>query len=300
MTIAKASLAHLDEVKVLLNHAAHRYADFGPEDLPVLLSQGLGAVELEPHAVAGFLAFQVEERPTTLPAGAPTRAQLRAFALRRHGSPAGTALRTLLPLILQDFFPTPADGAPSYPVQLLCYGGDAWMAHALVEAEFSEIEKVQFFMLDRLAQKVAKLPPLPDDLTVAPGHPDHLDELARLDARAFPPLWHFGRKDLFEMLMRCRVQVAWRGERIVGYAALCTNNRIEGQLARLAVDPALQGQGIGRALLVDTITAAAQEFRVLVLNTQVTNTRSQALYRGFGFRELGLPVPVYARVIHST
>jgi ribosomal protein S18 acetylase RimI-like enzyme len=119
--------------------------------------------------------------------------------------------------------------------------------------------------------------------------------LAGLDAAAFPPLWHFGVKDLFEMLMRCRVQLAWWQGQLAGYAALCANNRSEGQLARLAVHPSFQGRGIGRALLADAITYAAQEFAVLVLNTQVTNTRSQTLYRGFGFRAIGLPVAVLAR-----
>jgi ribosomal protein S18 acetylase RimI-like enzyme len=84
---------------------------------------------------------------------------------------------------------------------------------------------------------------------------------------------------------------------LAGYTAVCANSRSEAQLARLAVHPTYQGRGVGRALLADTIVYAAQEFDRLVLNTQTTNHRSQKLYAGFGFRPIGLSVPVLAQLL---
>jgi ribosomal-protein-alanine N-acetyltransferase len=98
-------------------------------------------------------------------------------------------------------------------------------------------------------------------------------------------------------LIRCRVQFAWWQDRLAGYSALCANSRSEGQLARLAVHPDLQGRGIGRALVTDAIAYAGGEYRTLVLNTQTHNTRSQALYRRLGFRAVGTPMPVLARLV---
>jgi ribosomal protein S18 acetylase RimI-like enzyme len=162
----------------------------------------------------------------------------------------------------------------------------------LQEAGFSQIEAVQFYQLDRLRSRVQSLPPTPTQLTFTGLYPDQLDELAILDATTFDPLWHFGRRDLFELLMRGRMQVAWWGGQMVGYSAVCANSQSEGQLARLAVHPNFQGRGIGRALLGDAIRYAAGEFLVLVLNTQINNSRSQSLYRGLGFRPIGLSLSV--------
>jgi ribosomal-protein-alanine N-acetyltransferase len=151
---------------------------------------------------------------------------------------------------------------------------------------------VQFYQLDRLRSRVQYLPPDPPELSFTPLYPAQLDDLAILDAATFDPLWHFGRRDLFELLMRGRMQVAWWEGVMVGYSAVCANSASEGQLARLAVHPNYQGRGIGRSLLSDAIRYAAGEFSVLVLNTQVNNRRSQSLYRSLGFRPIGMSLSV--------
>jgi ribosomal protein S18 acetylase RimI-like enzyme len=294
MSIIQASPAHLAAVRRLLYDTPYSYLDTGTEDLPHLLAAGYSAVGLEASRPWGFLCLQLEERPATLPPTAPVRAYTRAVAVQRLLRP-GYALRELL-AVVDDQLRLSPDSAQA-GVQILCYGADGWLATALAEAGFREVEQVQFFRLDRLSRRVAALPPLPPDLRLESPGPDHLEELARLDAAAFPPLWHFGTKDLFELLIRCRVRLAWWEGRLVGYAAVCANSRSEAQLARLAVHPALQGQGIGRALLADSIVYAAEEYAVLVLNTQTSNTRSQSLYKGFGFQPMGLSIPVLARTV---
>lgn len=290
MPIAAATLADLTDVRHLLQTAAYCYLDIGAEDVALLLAQSHSTLGQETGKLWGFLGVQIEERPATLPDAAPTRAYVRVLAVQRPARP-GPALQALLaPLQAQV-----AGVAPG--VQLICYGAEVWVHQTLTENGFVETERVQFFELDRLTRRAAELPPSPEQVLLTPGHPDHLAELARLDAAAFPPLWHFGPKDLLEMLMRCRVQLAWWDGVLAGYTAVCANSRSEAQLARLAVHPAYQGRGVARALLGDTIVYAAQEFDRLVLNTQTTNRRSQKLYAGFGFRPIGLSVPVLVRLL---
>lgn len=290
MSIVVATLDRLTDVRRLLQAAPYRYLDMGAEDISILLAQGHSAVGEEGGRLWGVLGVQIEDRPLTLAPDAPTRAYVRALAVQRPMRP-GPALRALLSLVQSGL----DDHAPG--VQLICYGSDLWLNQTLSENGFVETEQVQFFELDRLARRAAALPSSLPDVRFTPGHPDELAELARLDAAAFPPLWHFGPRDLLEMLMRCRVQLAWCNGTLVGYTAVCTNSRVEAQLARLAVHPTQQGRGVGRALLSEAILYAAEEFGRLVLNTQTTNQRSQKLYRGFGFRPIGVPVPVLVKVI---
>jgi ribosomal protein S18 acetylase RimI-like enzyme len=290
MPIAAATLADLSPVRHLLQTATYCYVDIGAEDVAVLLAQAHSTLGQENGKLWGVLGVQQEERPVTLPAAAPTRAYLRVLAVQRPMRP-GPSLQALLAPVQEQF----AGSAPG--VQLICYGAEPWVHQTLTENGFAEVEQVQFFELDRLSQRAAALPPGPAQLQITPGRPDYLAELARLDAAAFSPLWHFGPKDLLEMLMRCRVQLAWWDGVLAGYTAVCANSRSEAQLARLAVHPDYQGRGVGRALLGDTILYAAQEFHRLVLNTQTTNQRSQKLYLGFGFRPIGLSVPVLVRLL---
>lgn len=286
MPLLRATSNHLVAINQLLQSAHYRYVDMGMEDLPGLINkfQAIVGLEQSQGRAWGFLGVQVEERPLTMRAYAPTRAHLRAVAFQ-HNHPPEIELGRLLTLILQE-------QAEPNPVQYLCYGAEYWLSTALHEAGFSQVEAVQFYQLDRLRSRLSSLPPTPSELIFTPLYPAQIDELAILDAATFDPLWHFGRRDLFELLIRGRMQVAWWAGRMVGYSAVCANSASEGQLARLAVHPDYQGHGVGRALLSDSIRYAAGEFTVLVLNTQVNNERSQALYRGFGFRPIGIALSV--------
>jgi GNAT superfamily N-acetyltransferase len=219
-----------------------------------------------------------------MPANAPTRGHVRVVAFH-HNRPPEIELGRLLEVIVRD-------QTEPYPVQYLCYGAEYWLSKALAEAGFTQVEAMQFYQLDRLRARVGTLPPPPSELSFTPLYPAQLDDLAILDAETFPPFWHFGRRDLFELLMRGRMQVAWWEGEMAGYSAVCANSHSEGQLARLAVHPRHQGRGIGRALLSDAIRYAAGEFSVLVLNTQTNNERSQTLYRSFGFRPIGISLAV--------
>ena len=291
MPLLRATPNHLPAINHLLQSAYYRYVDMGMEDLPGLLANGsvaLGQEQSQGNAW-GFVGVQMEDRPLTMPSLAPTRAHLRVVAFQ-HNHPPEIELGRLMGLIVQE-------QTEPYAVQYLCYGAEHWLSKALTEAGFSQIEAVQFYQLDRLRSRLPTLPPIPAPLTFTPLYPAQLDDLALVDAATFDPLWHFGRRDLFELLMRGRIQVAWWEGEMVGYSAVCANSPSEGQLARLAVHPNYQGRGIGRALLSDAIRYAAGEFSVLVLNTQTNNNRSQSLYRGLGFRPIGMSLSVLGMTI---
>ena len=182
------------------------------------------------------------------------------------------------------------------PLQIITYSGDPWMARALSDAGFAVLDEVQFFELDGRRRRGTALPVPAQPALLQPARASDLAALAEVDAAAFPPLWHFGYEDMLELLLRSRMQVAWYDSRPIGYAALIANSGAETQLARLAVHPAVQKQGVGRQLLYDAVRYALETgYETLVLNTQTDNLRSQRLYRSFGFQPIASPITVLGR-----
>ena len=114
------------------------------------------------------------------------------------------------------------------------------------------------------------------------------------DHASFDPLWH----NSFETLQRAFSQslfatVAESADGIIGYQ-LTTGHGQRAHLARLAVQPSMQGRGIGRALLSDLF---ANLMRIgttrLSVNTQSDNKISLKLYKNMGFHRTGEEYPVY-------
>lgn len=119
------------------------------------------------------------------------------------------------------------------------------------------------------------------------GAADHPAVLA-VDHRAFPPFWRIDEASLGEALSatpNSRFRVATRDEEVVGYAVTGRAGR-RGFLQRLAVDPAIHRQGLGRALAVDALRWL-RRWRVdqAVVNTQMGNEAALALYLSLGFRQ---------------
>lgn len=301
MPVVSAKLEHLVEIRALLHHARRSYSDFGLEDLPDMLGRGTAVVGMTDGRIWGLACAHIEDRPSTLPMHAPTRAHLRCLAVMQGQSPVPsiTELVTQLEVEL-------ARGR-THPLLLLGYGAYDWICQGLARCGFDLLDTVEFFQLEHPGRQLAQRPPPREDLALHLAGPAVLPVLAALDATAFPPHWHFGERDLQELLLRGRVQVAYRVEngpqatRIdsdapIGYSALCYNSATEAQLARLAVAPEWQGQGVGRALLWDAIAdVVSTRHQYLVLNTQRTNVQSQRLYTGMGFRPMGESLPLMGK-----
>lgn len=290
MAVRGATTADLAAIRHLLAHGRRLYRATGDEDLPALVEHQVSIVGEEGGRLWGFAALAQEERPPTLPPVAPSRAYLRLLALAAGHEPASSGSQLLAPAI-QRFERQPA------PYLLIVHAVEPWLADLLVAAGFERTEEVQTFRLDLRASHPPTDPVPVGLVSLRPMQVADLDAVARLDAAAFDPLWHYGTKALWELLFSGRVQVALVGERIVGYTAMAHRND-EIHLTRIAVAPDVQGQGIGRLLLVDAIGYARQKgARAVTLNTQVNNARSQDLYQAYGFRPTRQMLPVYTLLI---
>lgn len=109
-------------------------------------------------------------------------------------------------------------------------------------------------------------------------------ELATLDAAAFAPQPGLGVDGLFDAVAvtpAARVRVAGRpplGFVLAGHDVQC------GYLQRLAVLPHAAGQGIGSALVLDTLRWLRRRgSREALVNTEAGNGRALALYERHGF-----------------
>ena len=129
---------------------------------------------------------------------------------------------------------------------------------------------------------------------IRPMDMDDLDAVYAVDAAAFNLEWRNSRAALEMALQQAAVaSVVEAGTGIIGYQ-ISTAGPLGGHLARLAVHPQAQGQGIGYTLLCDTLNQFTRRgvMRVSV-NTQSDNAASLALYTRAGFRKTGEAYRVY-------
>lgn len=297
----------------LMDRSRHLYVDFPEELLSDLLLKNSAVVgQDEAGALWGFLFVEREPRPSTMPAGAPSRLYLRAIALAKKRSPL-VDIDQLLRVALN--LPALANVDNAAPDQLLFFSRDTWPIKPLVACGFEVIETVENFELSRVARRWHRAEDEFNDLEakadvlLRAATPSDFEEIARLDAVAFDPHWHFGIAQINNLASHHRLYVAVAkpslmttaaknvGEqRIVGYTALSHSQQdLSGwrvsrtmHLARIATHPVMQGKGIGRYLLLDVLKHAhKQRTDAILLNTQAHNVRSQALYKRYGFRRMG-------------
>jgi len=168
---------------------------------------------------------------------------------------------------------------------------ESWPNPWLPDLGFRLANEIEIYVKEDTA--VPPIPPIPN-LRIRPVAESDLERLAVLEAKAFVPLWRHSARAL--QLARSQaasfdvVEVA--GE-LVGFQ-LSTRSRHGVHLARMTIDPAWQGQGIGSVLLTHTLRSYHRRglYRV-TLNTQVDNIASQRLYRKFGFAASGERIPMW-------
>jgi len=133
---------------------------------------------------------------------------------------------------------------------------------------------------------------------VAAATPDDARGLLNVDQLAFPPLWHWDEYAIFSPLRRNGhvLKAEWRGV-IVGYVSGVWNQD-HGHLNRLAVHPQVQGYGIGKRLLAESLLRfhRAGVYQI-TLNTQADNLVSRRLYEQFGFHLVDCDTQVLVRRI---
>ena len=127
-----------------------------------------------------------------------------------------------------------------------------------------------------------------------------LPGVEKTDAASFDPLW----QNPLETLQRAYAQalyatVAENENGIIGYE-ISTGGGQRAHLARLAVHPAVQGKGAGRALLSDLFRNLMYVgISRLSVNTQSDNQASLSLYQRMGFMRTGEQYPVYTFDVHA-
>jgi ribosomal-protein-alanine N-acetyltransferase len=292
MTMRQATAGDVDAIRRLLAHGRRVYNSLAAEDLPALVARRRSVVGDDRGRLWGFAGVELEARPSTLPAPAPDRAYLRAVALAAGYSPAADGVHLLA-----------AAGelltGAAQSILLIAFVADHWLADILPTAGFALTEQVQTFELNLRSAPVITPDTAPSAIILRPMQPDDLEAVARLDALAFPPLWHYGNRALWELLFSGRTQVAVMDKEIVGYTGVAQRGD-QLHLTRIAVHPAWQGAGIGTLLLTDVIDYARQQrIRSLTLNTQVSNARAQALYQQHGFQATKQIALLFTRLLEG-
>jgi ribosomal-protein-alanine N-acetyltransferase len=120
-----------------------------------------------------------------------------------------------------------------------------------------------------------------------------LGAVYQIDFAAFEPLWQNSQESLeIAFQQSILASVAEIGERLVGYQ-ISTPTPVGGHLARLAVIPECQQQGIGYGLLDDLLNKfEGRSVQRVTVNTQHRNLASLALYQKAGFRLAGEAYPI--------
>jgi ribosomal protein S18 acetylase RimI-like enzyme len=166
-----------------------------------------------------------------------------------------------------------------------------WFIPLLQSSGFSVTQHIVILEHEGKSLPPSKNPP---DISIRPMTALDLPAVADLDAAAFVPLW----QNSLNALQRALTQAGWATvaeskEGVVGYQ-ISTYNPFGGHLARLAVNPAAQGQGIGYALVHDLLKESSKRgLRKLTVNTQDDNQASLALYKNIGFLRTKEEYPVY-------
>lgn len=169
---------------------------------------------------------------------------------------------------------------------------DYWPLHWLERLGFVPITDVLSYQKDDLSIVPFRAP---TGLHIRPLLMEDLPALAAIETAAFEPRWRHDAADLQRAWRHSTsFDVALLGDRPVGFQ-FSTGGHGNAHLARMTVDPARQGEGIGAALLAHALQGyGRQNIKTATLNTQRDNTASQRLYERFGFHQTGQTYPVWS------
>lgn len=156
-----------------------------------------------------------------------------------------------------------------------------------------------FQQIDRIVRMEKLAAIVPGELPPSAAHLRAYDEadcaaVLEVERHSFDWLWWNSAAEFSAYARQpgVRVVVAELEGRVVGYSGSTLHQR-DGHLDRLAVHRAVQGQGIGRLLLVEALRRiSAAGVRWVGLTTQMANHHAQALYRRYGFARAPLEMTI--------
>ena len=166
-----------------------------------------------------------------------------------------------------------------------------WIKKYLRPLDFAFAEEVITFQHNSTSLPRLQRP----DVDVRRITPADIPQILALDHEAFAPPWQMSVEDVRQALRTATIcTTAEQDQRIVGYQ-FSTVYRNGAHLARLAVAPQQQGQGIGKLLLHHVLEHfSRRQITTMTVNTQESNHRSQQLYRHFGFYRNGYDLSVWS------
>ena len=169
---------------------------------------------------------------------------------------------------------------------------EPWPQSWIRELGFEKIGSVRTFV--REGTETPNFRSLPG-LHFRPVKADDLESLARIETAAFQPLWRNSAAGLSLAIQHAfSFDVVVYEDRVVGYQC-STLMRQGAHLSRITIDPVMQGNGIGSALLAHAINGyRLRGVETISLNTQLDNLHSKRLYERFGFKPIGQRFPVWA------
>jgi len=169
----------------------------------------------------------------------------------------------------------------------------SWFTTILQDHGFQHFQDI--VVLEReISSQIVIDPNIASSCQIRPMASDDLPIVADVDFSSFHPLW----RNTIGVLSEAWRQGAYStvvevDDRIVAYQ-ICTSSIFNAHLARLAVLPHFQKQGIGTALINDLSNFFyEQKIMHLSVNTQSDNISSLALYHKAGFNLTGDSYPVF-------
>lgn len=166
-----------------------------------------------------------------------------------------------------------------------------WLSALLLKNDFDHTQDI--VMLEWKGTEIPTLS-LAENFTVRSMQFADLPKVAELDSVAFAPLWQNPLGALERALPQATIATVLENAReVVGYQ-ISTANPFGAHLARLAVRPEVQRQGLGSLILTDLIRRLKEKkVARLTVNTQSDNLASLALYEKMDFTVTGEKFPVY-------
>jgi ribosomal protein S18 acetylase RimI-like enzyme len=245
-----------------------------------------------PHRSHGSVA----NRPTAI----VLRAHGTAYRVRPWPNEPGTAH---LVLYQQPLIPSRHD-LDRWCEQLAAAGFGKVRTSALAAGAAMRVEAAGFVSVQELVllahDELRSIP--------APGVPtgrllvDQHARAAAVDVAAFDPQWSLDPSAVTDVCHatprhRGRTAGVLPGQGFAAYAITGRDSR-QGFIQRLAVDPASQRQGLGRALVLDSLRWLSR-WRVqrALVNTPTDNLGALALYERVGFTQLAERLKVYEREV---
>jgi len=268
ITIRPATSADEEALARLLQRAACLYQGGFRVTVRALLDHLLLFTAWEGERLRGCLGVNLLN---------PSTAKIEEVAVR-YPQQVGRCLAKLLPSVevkLQE------RGAET----LVYVGQDPWLITVLKHQGFWIANSVLLFR-----KWGWEVPDLGNEkVRVRSAALDDIPVLVRLDEAAFQAaMWRNNAAAFDQCLNRApHFVVAEQEGQVVGYQFSLLREG-EGYVARVVVDPRLQGRRIGARLVSEAIHFFQQRgVRAIALNTQQDNHRAQRLYRWFGFRPSG-------------